>query len=342
MRVADRVPPLAGLAVAVVAVSTSAILVRYSDAPSTVKALYRVAFTVLLLAPAALTRSRASFARLRRRDAVAAGLAGVALAVHFAAWFRAIELTSIAASVTLVQAHPLFVAVGAWALLGERVTRRTVLGIVVTVLGMAGMSAGDLIDGATGPAPLVGDALAVTGAVAAAGYFLAGRSIRQRVPLVPYVVVVYAACAVALLGVALVEGVPLLGYPGREWLLFLAMAIGPGLFGHTVLNWALGHLQSSVVSASLLGEPVGASLLALVLLGEVPTLATVLGGTVVLVGIAVTVRARETPDVDVDVDDDPKGPERPVDAGSGSGSGPGSPPASVDAVDADGGPETDG
>jgi drug/metabolite transporter (DMT)-like permease len=339
------VPPLAGLAVAVVAVSTSAILVRYSDAPSTVKALYRVAFTVLLLAPVAVTRSRASFARLRRRDAVAAGLAGVALAVHFAAWFRAIELTSIAASVTLVQAHPLFVAVGAWALLGERVTRRTVLGIVVTVLGMAGMSAGDLLGGAAGPAPLVGDALAVTGAVAAAGYFLAGRSIRQRVPLVPYVVVVYAACTLALLALALAEGLPLLGYPRREWLLFLAMAVGPGLFGHTVLNWALGHLQSSVVSASLLGEPVGASLLALVLLGEVPTLATVGGGAVVLVGIAVTARAREAPDADADAD---AGSPAPVDADPGSGSGSGSgadagaTPTAVDAVDADRDPDADG
>jgi drug/metabolite transporter (DMT)-like permease len=294
VRDADRVPPLAGLVVAVAAVSTSAVLVRYSDAPSTVKALYRVAFTVLLLAPVALTRSRASFARLHRRDALAAGLAGVALAVHFAAWFRSLDLTSVAASVTLVQSQPLFVAVGAWAFLGERVTRRTVLGIVVAVVGMAAMSASDLLGGAAGPAPLVGDALAVTGAVAAAAYFLAGRSVRQRVPLVPYVVVVYSACAVALLLLALVEGLPLLAYPRREWLLFLAMAVGPGLFGHTVLNWALGHLQSSVVSVSLLGEPVGASLLALVLLGEVPSLATVAGGAVVLAGITVTARSRDS------------------------------------------------
>jgi drug/metabolite transporter (DMT)-like permease len=338
VRVADRFPPLAGLVVAVVAVSTSAILVDYSDAPSTVKALYRVTFTVLLLAPVALTRSRASFARLHRRDAVAAGLAGVALAVHFAAWFRAIELTSIAASVTLVQAHPVFVALGAWAFLGERVTRRTVVGIVVAVLGMVAMSAGGLVGDVSAPAPLLGDALAVTGAIAAAGYFLAGRSVRQRVPLVPYVVVVYTACAAALLALALAEGLPLFAYPRREWLLFLAMAVGPGLFGHTVLNWALGHLESSVVSVSLLGEPVGASLLALVLLDEVPTLATVLGGTVVLVGIAVTARSSETLGAD-DGADGSESPERPRAASAEDG------PLHADSVDvdvdADGGRDVD-
>jgi drug/metabolite transporter (DMT)-like permease len=139
-----------------------------------------------------------------------------------------------------------------------------------------------------GRRPLYGNALAVVGAVAAAAYVLAGRSIRQRVSLVPYVTVVYAVCAATLLGVAVWEGHALAGYPSREWLLFAAMALGPGLFGHTVVNWVLAHVDSSVVSVSLLGEPLGSTLLALVLLGEVPTLATVVGGSVVLFGIAVT------------------------------------------------------
>lgn len=290
---AERVPPPAALVVAILAVSTSAILVRWSAAPSVVKALYRVAFTTLLLAPWALTCYRDHFARIGARDLAFATGAGVALAVHFAAWFESLNHTSVAASVTLVQAQPLFVAVGAWALLDERVTRRMTVGIAVAVGGMALMSVGDLLAGVplTGSA-LYGNALAVLGALAAAAYFLTGRSIRQRVALIPYVVVVYAVCALALLGLAVGQGAALTGYPPREWALFLAMAVGPGVFGHTVLNWALAHLESTVVSVSLLGEPVGSTLLAVVLLAEVPTPATLVGGAVVLAGIYLTASGR--------------------------------------------------
>jgi drug/metabolite transporter (DMT)-like permease len=299
-----RTPPTLALAVAVVAVSTSAILVRWSTAPSAVKALYRVVFTVALLAPWALTRYRDDFRRLRSRDALFAGVTGIALAVHFAAWFESLEWTSVAASVTLVQSQPLFVALGAWAFLDERVTRGRVVGILVAVAGMVAMSLGEFLSGVAlaGSRPLYGNALAVLGAVSAACYVLAGRSIRQRVSLVPYVTVVYSACALSLLVITVWDGHALVGYPPREWALFFAMAVGPGVFGHTVLNWVLAHLESSVVSVSLLGEPLGSTLLAFVLLSEVPTLPTVVGGVVVLAGIAVTTVGGEesTPDADGD------------------------------------------
>jgi drug/metabolite transporter (DMT)-like permease len=197
--------------------------------------------------------------------------------------------------VTLVQAQPVFVAVGAWLLLRERVTRRMAAGIAVAVAGMASMSLGDFLGGvAIGPRPLYGNALALAGAVAAAGYVLAGRSLRQRISLIPYVTVVYGVCVVVLLAFVLAAGHPLTGYPAQEWLLFAGLAVGPGLLGHTVLNWALAHLESSVVSVSLLGEPVGATLLAVALLSETPTPATIAGGCVVLAGIYVTATADST------------------------------------------------
>jgi drug/metabolite transporter (DMT)-like permease len=287
------VSPLGALVVAVLAVSTSAILVRWSAAPSAVKAFYRVLFTTGIVAPVAVVRDTDDFRRLSGRDAVAAAVAGVALAVHFASWFESLNHTSVAASVTLVQMQPLFVAAGAYFVLGERVTRRTVTGIVVAVAGAAAMSLGDANAPATTGRALLGNSLAVLGAVTAAGYVLAGRSLRQRVRLFPYVTVVYAACAVALLVIVVANGHALLDYPPREWLLFLGMAVGPGVFGHTVINWALEHVESSVVSVSLLGEPVGSTVLALVLLSEVPSLSTVVAGSVVLGGIYVTTTARE-------------------------------------------------
>jgi len=239
----ERVPPLAALAVAVAAVSTSAILIRWSGAPSVVKAFYRVLFTTAFL----------------------------------------------------------FVAVGAWALLSERLTRRMLVGIAVALVGAAAMSLGDPLlavlgigdaDALAGTG-MLGNALALVGAVTSAAYVLAGRSLRQRVSLVPYVVVVYLACAVVLLAIAVAQNAPLVDYPPREWLLFLGMAVGPGIFGHTVINWALAHVESGVVSVSLLGEPVGSTLLAMLLLpNEIPTPTTIAGGAVVLLGIYLTAAAR--------------------------------------------------
>lgn len=288
-RTAPRVSPEVGLVTAVLAVSTGAILVRWSDAPSSVAAFYRVLFTTLPLLPVAAWRYRDQFGRIDRRDLGFATLSGVALALHFASWFESLEWTSVAASVTLVQAQPVFVALGAWLLLRERVTRRIAVGIGVAVGGIVAMSLGDFLGGVlVGPAPLYGNGLALFGAVTAAGYVLAGRSLRQRLALVPYVVVVYGVCTVSLLALVLAQGHPLSGYPPREWAVFLGLAVGPGLFGHTVINWVLGYLESSVVSVSLLGEPVGATVLALVLLGEAPTRFTVVGGVIVLSGIYFT------------------------------------------------------
>lgn len=289
--------PFLGLSVAIVAISTGAIFVRFSEAPSAVAAFYRVLFTTLPLIPVAFYRYRSEFAEIERRDLLFATLSGVALAFHFASWFESLEWTSVAASVTLVQSQPLFVAVGAWLLLQERLTLRMILGILVAVVGMAAMSIGDLLGGVlVGPDPLLGNGLALFGALMAAGYVLAGRSLRQRVSLVPYVVVVYSVCTVCLLGIALVQGGSLTGYPPREWLIFLGLALGPGLLGHTVINWALAHIESSIVSVSLLGEPVGATILAFALLAESPTSFTVGGGAVVLVGIALTISEREKTD----------------------------------------------
>ncbi len=282
---------MAALAVAVVAVSTSAILIRLSDAPKGPMAFWRVVLTWLLLAPLAY-RGRAEFAKLRGHDLLSALLAGLALAAHFAAWFESVDRTTVAASVTLVTTQPAFVAVAAALLLGESLSRKTALGIGVALAGSALMSLEGLLTPGTAPEPLFGNALALAGAVFAAAYVLAGRSVRQRVALTPYVTVVYVVCALGLLGYTLVLGDSLVAYPPHEWLLFLGMAIGPGLFGHTVINWALAHVESSVVSVSLVGEPVGSTLLALLILSEVPGPITVVGGAVVLTGIFVTSRAR--------------------------------------------------
>ncbi|MFB6184024.1 MAG: DMT family transporter [Haloarculaceae archaeon] len=282
------VRPTLGLGVAMVAISTSAILVNWSAVPAVVQAFYRVLFTTLLLAPLAARRHADTLRSLSARSYLWLAVPGVLLAAHFSLWFESLDWTSVAASVTLVQAQPLFVAAGAALLLDERFSRRMLAGTAVALAGTVVISLGGLLGSALGARPLYGNALALGAAVAMAGYVLAGRSFRQRLPVVPYVTVVYGVCAAALLAVALATGAELLSYPPREWLLFLALAVGPGILGHTLINWSLGHIESGVVSVSLLSEPVGSTILAFVLLGEVVGPTTILGGAVVLVGIYVT------------------------------------------------------
>jgi drug/metabolite transporter (DMT)-like permease len=290
-RFGTRRVALAAVGVAVLAASTSAILIRVADAPEPVMAFYRVLFTTLLLLPLA-RGAGADLARVSRRDLLGALLAGLALAAHFAAWFESVDRTTVAASVTLVQTQTVFVAAGAGLVLSERVGRRTLAGIAIALAGAGLMSAAGAFDGGAAPDPLLGNGLAIVGAVMAAVYVLSGRSIRQRVPVVPYVLVVYAVAAVGLLGVVLAGGHSLSGYPREEWLLFLGMAVGPGILGHTLINWALEHVESSIVSVSLVGEPVGSTVLAALLLGEVPGALALAGGAVVIAGIVVTARGR--------------------------------------------------
>ncbi|MDJ1430643.1 DMT family transporter [Halostagnicola sp. A-GB9-2] len=288
MRTNVQTTPVAALAFAVFAASTSAILVRWSTAPSSVAAFYRVLFTTAIVAPIAFAFHREEFGRLSSRDLGFASLAGVALAIHFVSWFESLNHTSVAASVTLVQTQPIFVAIGAALLLGERVNRQTVIGIVVALAGATAMSFGDAGQAPLSDATAYGNSLAVLGAITVAGYVLAGRSIRQRVSLFPYVTVVYTTCVVTLFVLVGTQGHDYVAYPAREWLLFLGMAVGPGIFGHTIINWVLKHLESVVVSVAWLGEPVGATILALALLAEVPDAVTVVGGGIVLAGIYAT------------------------------------------------------
>jgi drug/metabolite transporter (DMT)-like permease len=143
--------------------------------------------------------------------------------------------------------------------------------------------------------PLLGNTLALFGAVTAALYYLTGRRLRKKLDLVPYVTLVYGACLGALLVIAALVNAPLLPQPRREWAIFTGLAIGPMLLGHTGMNWALGYLPAYVVNITVLGEPVGAILLGAMLPGirEVPTAGVLSGGALVLGGILLTLPRRE-------------------------------------------------
>lgn len=268
---------------AIVAISFASIFIRWSEAPPDVIAFYRMLLATMVLAPFALrSRNRSDLASLDRRTAAIMLAVGAVLAIHFYAFNASLELTSVASATVLVTSHPLLVGVLGLVLLNER-PRNGGLGLVIGLGGVVVISFADL-----GSGRVEGDLLALLGMVAAAVYLLAGRVVRQKVGLINYVLFVYSSCTAVLFLIVLVNGSHLWPYPVQELMIFLALAIVSTLMGHTILNWSLRYLPAAFVSVSMLGEPVGASILAALLLAEVPAPAVVLGAAMVLAGIALT------------------------------------------------------
>ena len=282
--------PLSVLLLALIGLSFAAPLVRLSHAPPLVIATWRLAFSMgIVIAMLIATGEWREWRRVDRRVGGIAAAAGVMLALHFWSWNASIALTTVAASVLLVNVQPVIVATVSAIWLREAPTRRQWAGITLAMLGALIVAWPDLRTG-TASAPrgaLLGDLLALAGAATAALYYLAGRRLRGTLALWPYVALVYGACLITLLAMDLATRAPLFPQPPREIAIFAALAVGPMMLGHTGMNWALRYLPAFVVNLTVLGEPIGATLLAAVLPGirETPSPATLTGGLLLLLGL---------------------------------------------------------
>jgi drug/metabolite transporter (DMT)-like permease len=281
------VPPALVLGVAILAMSWSGPLVRFTTAPALAVSAWRLTIsTVFILLVLAFRRSAWQGVALTARELLLATLAGGLLAAHFWAWIASLSYTTVASSVVLVSMQPLFVAVLSVVWLRELPGRWQWAGIAVAVVGAAIIGWGDF---AGGTRALYGDGLALAGAVFAAGYYVIGRSLRQRLDLWLYIGLVYGMAAVLLLGVvSLRADVALTGYARQDWLVFAALAAGPMMIGHTGVNYALRYVPAYLANLVTLGEPIGATLIAWLLVGinETPGPKFLLGGALVLCGIA--------------------------------------------------------
>lgn len=282
------------LAVAIVAISGAAVFIRYAEAPGVVVAAWRMAIAALVLAPITWRALRRTPLTPATRWPTAA--AGILLAIHFAAWISSLSYTSVAASVALVSTTPLWVALLGWAFLRRAPTLSVLLGVLLAVAGGAVIAFGDFVGAApagTADQPLLGDALALIGAVAMAGYLLLGRTAQRRgLGIDAYAGVAYAVAAICLLPLPGLLGFSYLDYPPATFGWILALALVPQLVGHTGINFAMRHLDATRVATATLLEPVGAALLAVLLFAEVPGTVTVIGALTLLAGVFITVRTR--------------------------------------------------
>ncbi len=278
-------PAAAALVIAVAAVSWAAILVRLCDAPSLGIAFWRLLIATVVLLPWGMRRARGG--RVAPRTWGLAAVAGALLAVHFASWIASLSYTSVASSVLLVAMQPVFTGALGPALLGERPRVRAVVAILLAVAGTAVVAGGDL---RLGSDALLGDGLALLGALTAALYLMIGRGVRDRIGFGPYLSTVYAAATGVLLAMAATAGTRLAGYPARTWLWLVLLAAGPHLLGHGLLNWSVRRIRALTVNLAVLGEPILATLYAAALFGEVPPAPFWPGAGLILAGIALAAR----------------------------------------------------
>jgi len=303
------VSPLAAILLAVCGVSTASLFIRYAQAyaPSLSIATWRLTLATAVLVPIALLRHRSEIARVGRTELALIALSGTFLAVHFATWISSLAFTSVASSVVLVSIAPLFVALLSPLFLHERVSLPVAAGIGLAFLGTVVIAVGDACASPSGGfacppwsellagRALQGDLLALAGAVTVAGYMMIGRRVRARMSLIPYITLTYGSAALVLLGMTALARLPLTGFPAPAYGWFALLALVPQLLAHSTYNWALRYLPAAFVSISLLGEPVGSTVLALILLGETPSGLKLAGAAMILAGIVLATRRPAQP-----------------------------------------------
>lgn len=274
-----KVNPYLALAIGVLSVSTSAILVKVSSAPSGVIAFYRLFFSVLIMLPVFLLKYVPELRHITKRDWIFSIIAGVFLAFHFILWFESLNYTSVASSTVLVTLQPMFAFIGTYFFFKERFTIRAILCGFMAIAGSIIISWGDFkISGSA----LFGDLLALIACALITAYLMFGEVVRKRVSLITYTFVVYSISTITLFIYVLIGKESLTPYPPSDWVYFILLAVVPTLLGHTLFNWTIKWLSTSTISMAILLEPVGATVLAYFLLGEKILVTQVAGGLIII------------------------------------------------------------
>jgi drug/metabolite transporter (DMT)-like permease len=268
--------------VAITAVSTAAILIKLSDSHPLTIALWRLLIAWVILFPFAMRDMPGSVKNLGKKKLVALGIIGFFLAVHFGSWIWSFQYTKVSSSVLLVTTHPIFVAVASYYIFKERLPVLAILGIILSLVGSALIVGWDF---SISRWALLGDSLALLGSLMAGLYILGGHRLRKDLSLPVYAFFVYGFSMLFLLIPIIAARIEILPSDPVEYLIFIGLALGPMLAGHTIYNWALKYVSPTLVSVSLLGEPVGSTILAILILNDLPWPGFYLGAPLVMLGI---------------------------------------------------------
>lgn len=298
-----HINPFLGLTIAIAAISSASVMIRFAQRgfSSLFIASARLSIASLLLLPFFIRQDKSAIQSIKRKDFFYLGGAGLFLAMHFASWIQSLEMTNVISSVVLVTTTPIWVSLISFFVFRERLTRLFYLGLVIAMAGVVLISAGDGVsflpcmngtpeNSCLSSESFTGNLLALSGAICAAGYILCGKMVREKLDNLSYIFLVYLIASVVLIISFLVvtrEKIDIL-IPEFGWVALVAVI--PQLIGHSLINWSLGHLPASYVSLSLLGEPVGSALLALMFLREQPSAMQTIGAIVIILGLIIATR----------------------------------------------------
>lgn len=279
------------LLIGVLGVSLSAPLTALMTAPALALGFWRTVLGAAFLIPGGALRRGAEFRALHPALIGRCALAGAFLAAHFGTWIPSITLTSVSAATALVCTTPIWTALAA-TIAGQQMPRIAWIGLFLAIAGTVVIAGVDVTVSAEA---VLGDGLALAGGIFAAGYVLIGARVRQEISTTTYSIFCYGVCAVLLGAVALVAGVPLIGFELRDWVLILAITVAAQLLGHTVFNLVVSEVGPTMVGLVLLLEVPGAALFALILVDQAPPALALPGLALVLLGVALVVRAGDHP-----------------------------------------------
>ena len=267
----------------VAAASLSAVLARWSTAPSMILVFYRMCFAVLMLLPVVLLRYRDEVKKLTWHKIWPCLISGVFLGLHFTTYFQSLHMTSMSSAVVLVNTEALFVAVGSVLVLHKKLTKR---GIIALLLAFGGSVIVATTGSSGGQEMLSGDLFALAGAFCIAVYTMIGTVCLRKMSTMVYTTMVYAAAGVTVLIIAFVSGTPVFGYEPVNFLTALGMAVFCTLLGHNIFSWGLKYLSPPYIATLKLAEPIFATIWGLTLFHETPGVWEIVGGIVIIGGIA--------------------------------------------------------
>ncbi|MQG21052.1 MAG: DMT family transporter [SAR202 cluster bacterium] len=279
-------PAYSVLITGLISISSASVLIRLAEAPIVIIAASRLTIAALIVGPPSLGIYRKDLPKLSWPFFMTCVVAGAFLAFHFLFWIASLNLTSVLSSAVFVTSHPILIAfLGPVFIRRETFSWRVCIYALLAVLGAAILTIGDAAK--LGQA-LFGDMLAFLGAVMMSGYLLVGRRLTKHIPLPLYLTIVYSSASIILIGLVVTLDAPVFGYTNNTYLYLLSIAIFPQVIGHSLINWALRRWSAIFVSVTIVSEPVIASILAAVFLGEVPSLIAVFGGIIILTAIYLT------------------------------------------------------
>ncbi len=276
------------IVIGILAVSLAAIFIRLAQmegVPSLFIAAGRLTLASLILTPLAWRKYLSEIRLLARPDLALAIVSGFFLALHFATWILSLEYTSVLVGVVLVSTGPLWIALLEAIFLKARPGTTILLGLFLAILGGILIGVTGVEDSTPGQNPLLGGALAVSGAVAFAVYMVIGRKLRVELSLLPYIWLVYSCAAVILLLAVLVTGTLVVGHSSEGYLWVVALALVPQLIGHSSFNYAVKYLPATFIGIAGQLEPVASAFIAFLRFQEIPHPLQVVGSAVILIGV---------------------------------------------------------